>query len=168
MSTAQTDRDGIEARLALAQACCGQRGARLTPLRLAVLRLLLLREGRFTTAYELLARVRETHGSVQAMTIYRVLDFLIDQGLVHRLDTVNGYVACEHAVQSGHRVFAICMHCARVSEIQAEAVHDMLKEQMARAGFTMEEDRTEITAVCCSHCLPQHRTSGSAGEGHWR
>lgn len=167
MTTTETGNVGIDARLALAQVCCGQRGARFTPLRLAVLRLLLLREGRFMTAYELLAGVRETHGPVQAMTIYRVLEFLIDQRLVLRLDTVNGYVACEHTAQGGHRIFAICIRCGRVSEIQAEAVHDMLKEEMARVGFTMEEDRTEIRAACGS-CPPLHGTPESAGRADWQ
>ena len=76
--------DTVGAQLSVAEALCEQRGRRLTPIRRKVLELL-LRHGRSLKAYELLDAMREVHPGAAPPTVYRALDFLMDEGLVHRL-----------------------------------------------------------------------------------
>ena len=87
--------DTVGAQL-VAEALCEQRGRRLTPIRRKVLELL-LRHGRSLKAYELLDAMREVHPGAAPPTVYRALDFLMDEGLVHRLDAVNAWSACHDA-----------------------------------------------------------------------
>ncbi len=139
----------VERGLLLARARCEQRGERLTPLRIALLRLLLQQE-RFVTAYELVDRMREAHRIVPPMTVYRVLDFLIAQGLVHRLDTVNGYFPVRDVSGSGRYIVAICTRCAKIREIDTTILAGPLDEELGREGLTREAGIIEVRVICDS------------------
>src|SRR5690606_27768268 len=82
--------------LAVAEALCARRGRRFTPIRRNVLELL-LRHQRSLKAYELLEEIRAIHPSATPPTVYRALDFLLAEGLVHRVDTLNTFIACGDA-----------------------------------------------------------------------
>jgi Fur family transcriptional regulator, zinc uptake regulator len=140
----------VQTWLALARARCEQRGVRLTPLRAAVLGALLLRQEKFATAYELVDRLREHNQIVPPMTVYRVLDFLIAQGLVHRLDTVNGYALVRDIRDSGRYLIAICTRCAKVRQVDTTILGEPLNQELARAGFTCDSSIVEVRAICDS------------------
>lgn len=152
MSVMQADATEIEVRLARARSSCEAQGVRFTPLRVLVLRLL-LQQNRFFTAYELLERMREVRRSPTPASIYRTLDFLIGQGLAHRLDSVNGYVACRHVSHEGPYALAVCTRCGRVLEVQEAGMSAQLEDRIARAGFRLDGECVEIRAVCDS-CPP--------------
>ncbi len=133
----------------LARARCEQRGERLTPLRIALLRLL-LQQDRYVTAYELVDRMCEARRIVQPMTVYRVLDFLIAQGLVHRLDTVNGYFPVRDVSAGGRYMVAICTRCAKVREVDTTLLEGPLDDELGREGLTREAGVIEVRVICAS------------------
>jgi Fur family zinc uptake transcriptional regulator len=126
----------IQARLVAARVQCEQRGARFTPMRAKVLELL-LQHDRFVTAYELLDSMLETHPR-----------FLMENGLAHRLATVNGYVARTGALENDYRAFAICGRCSRVSELEANGVRDLLAALVASVDCALDDGGAEIRVVC--------------------
>ena len=103
-------------------------------------------------AYELIDRLAASGGRPAPITIYRALDFLRAQGLVHRIESRNAFVACVHAHGSGDPVvFLICEKCGAVGEAASAAVADTIKSASRAAGFTPRTPVIEISGVC-THC----------------
>jgi Fur family zinc uptake transcriptional regulator len=127
---------------------CADRGARLTELRREVLGLILDADGP-TGAYELLDRLRGTRRKAAPPTVYRALDFLLEQGLIHRVERLSAFVGCvaheqhEHAAQ-----FLICRNCHRVTEIDDHDLAHALSEAAARAGYTVGKATIEAEGLC--------------------
>ncbi len=141
----------MEARLDAASEACARQGAQLTELRRLVLRLVLEAEGP-STAYQLLDRLGETRRCVPP-TIYRALDFLVEQGLVHKLERLNAFVSCtdvghQHPVQ-----FLICRKCGTVAEIEDHEVATAIEHAAERQGFHPGHAGIEVDGTCaiCSH-----------------
>ncbi|WP_019937228.1 Fur family transcriptional regulator [Bordetella sp. FB-8] len=147
MSDRPTDTQNIEARLALADTLCAQRGKRLTPIRRKVLELL-LRQGRSIKAYELLDAIKAEHHGAAPPTVYRALDFLVEEGLIHRLDAINAWSACHDAAGAPHDLLVVCTHCGAVAEISDPSMSRQLAERVARTGFALATHETEIRALC--------------------
>lgn len=102
--------------LAQAEKLCAQRNVRLTPQRLEVLRLMSLQQGAIS-AYDLLDLLRETEPQAKPPTIYRALDFLLEQGFVHKVESTNSYVVCHLFDQPTHSsAMFICDRCGVVKE----------------------------------------------------
>jgi Fur family zinc uptake transcriptional regulator len=86
------------------------------------------------------------------ITVYRALDFLRDNGLVHRIESRNAFVACVNNHASGDLVvFLLCERCGAVGEAASMAVADQLNAAARSAGFTPKTPVIEITGIC-SHC----------------
>jgi Fur family transcriptional regulator, zinc uptake regulator len=137
--------------LAHADAICAARGQRLTPTRRAVLQALLASHQPHG-AYELIDRLAETGGRPAPVTIYRALDFLREQGLVHRIESRNAFIACVHKHASGDPVvFLICEQCGAVGEAASAAVAATIKTASRTAGFTPKTPVIEISGIC-AHC----------------
>lgn len=147
VSVMQAETGEIELKLARARSCCEAHGVQFTPVRALVLRLL-LQQNRFFTAYELLERMREVRRSPTPATVYRALDFLIGQGLAHRIDIVNGYVACQQASHEKCYVLAVCTRCGKVFEIQGMGMSARLEAQFMRAGLRLDGEFVEVRVVC--------------------
>lgn len=104
------------------------------------------------TAYEVLDAVR-TKGISAPPTVYRALSRLVDQGLAHRLESINAYIACsdpEHA--EGATVFAICEECGLIEEIADEAVLKRLQKRAEERGFHIDRTTVELRGRCAA-CL---------------
>jgi Fur family zinc uptake transcriptional regulator len=137
--------------LAHAERLCAARSQRLTPVRRQVLESL-LQSHKPLGAYEIIDRTAREGTRHAPITVYRALDFLMDQGLVHRIESRNAFVACGHTHESGEIVvFLICEHCGAVGEAPSKAVADSLKAAARAAGFTPHTPVIEISGVC-SHC----------------
>jgi Fur family zinc uptake transcriptional regulator len=137
--------------LANADAICGARGQRLTPIRRRVLQALLASH-RPLGAYELIERVAARGAQPAPITIYRALDFLRDNGLVHRIESRNAFIGCVHNHASGDPVvFLICERCGIVGEAAAAAVANTIRTASRAAGFTPKSPVLEITGIC-AHC----------------
>ena len=98
------------------EAVCRERGLRLTALRERVLRLIADAE-RPVKAYELLELMREGHGPAAPPTVYRALDFLLESGFIHKLESINAFVGCHHPRVQHSVPFLICDHCHATVEL---------------------------------------------------
>lgn len=161
--------DNIDAQLDVAEALCTQRGRRLTPIRRKVLELL-LRHGRSLKAYDLLDAMRAVHPGAAPPTVYRALDFLMDEGLVHRLDAVNAWIACHDAGGAPHDLLVVCTRCGAVAEVSDPAMSRQLAERVAHTGFALNSHETEIRALCptCQKKQPASGPGHANQEGHRR
>jgi Fur family zinc uptake transcriptional regulator len=154
--TAPADEDFSARTIALldrAEALCGERGARLTWLRRQVLGLILEAESP-TGAYDLLERLRSRRGPAAPPTVYRALDFLLEQGLVHRLERLSAFVGCveEHGHGRDHPAqFLICRQCGKVTELEDHGLADALAEAAGRVGFRVSGATVEAEG-CCAAC----------------
>ena len=138
-----------------AELICRDAGVRLTVKRKRALALLLEAPSP-VSAYELIdlyhARYDE---SLTAMSAYRMLNFLVEETLAHRLNSVNKYTACEH-INCNHAhdlpQFLICDNCQSVSEdgIQKHIL-DQLKAEVLKSGFSMDNQQLELHGLC-SNC----------------
>ena len=137
--------------IAHAEAMCAARKERLTPIRRRVLEALLVSHQPLG-AYELIDRLAKRGARSAPITIYRALDFLREQGLVHRIESRNAFIACVHNHDSGDPVvFLICETCGTVGEAASAAVADTIKTASRAAGFTPKTPVIEISGVC-AHC----------------
>lgn len=145
-----------------AAAISARRGVRLTDLRRQVLGMILQSDAP-PGAYELLDRLRVTRHSAAPPTIYRALDFLLENGLIHRLERLAAFVGCvahdhphDHAHANGcenpgHAAqFLICRGCRRVVEIEDPALADALADAAQRAGFTLGQATIEAEGICAA------------------
>ena len=150
--TMKTDR-AIPAQLdAAAQVCEGQ-GAQLTDLRRLVLRLILEAESP-STAYQLLDRLKETRKAAAPPTIYRALDFLIEQRLIHKVERLNAFIPCVEGTPHHHSVqFLICQKCGTVAEIEDSAISKALDRAAERQGFHPGNAVIELDGTCAT-CWP--------------
>jgi len=136
--------------IAHAETLCAARAQRLTPMRRQVLEALLASH-RPLGAYEIMDRLA-ANGRPAPITVYRALDFLKDNGFVHRIESRNAFVACVSSHATGELVvFLICDHCGAVGEAASAAVTDQLKAAARAAGFTPKAPVIEIGGVC-AHC----------------
>lgn len=142
-------RDTLEARLDAAAAACAQAGGQLTALRRHVLALVLAAESPLT-AYQLLDRLKQTRSAVPA-TIYRALDFLLEQHLIHKVERLNAFIPCTDAAHGHHAVqFLICRNCGTVDEMEDAAIARALNQAAARKGFTPGNAVIELDGTCAT------------------
>lgn len=137
----------IEDGMAAADVCCRAAGARLTPARRRVLEILLERH-RAMGAYEILDILRDEGLGSQPPVVYRALDFLVGQGLVHRIERLNAFAACAHPGADHTPAFLICRNCDRVAEATSDATKGRLGEAARASGFRIERAVVEAVGLC--------------------
>jgi Fur family zinc uptake transcriptional regulator len=146
-------RQCIDSAVSTARQLCEERGVRLTPLRAQVLELV-WQSHRPLGAYailELLAQEEGEGGKPRRLappTVYRALEFLQEQGLVHRLSSLNAFIGCQHPHQHHHSQFLICRSCQAVVEIADGGINEAIQAAAGRAGFAAEGAGVEITGRC--------------------
>lgn len=131
---------------------CLEVGARLTDKRKRVLTAL-LKSQKAMSAYELADYCREEFKETfPAMSVYRILDFLEGENLVHKLQLANKYVACSHiSCDHAHEVpqFLICSDCGKVKEIGIKkSLIDSVKSSVQKAGFILKKSQLELQCLC--------------------
>ena len=144
--------DQKQAILDKASAHCQQLGERLTPKRERLLDLLLAADGP-KSAYDLISDHQAAYGEAPAaMSVYRMLNFLVDAGLAHKLATTNQFLACSHiSCDHDHEVpqFLICDRCQAVEEVGMQrALMAELKASASRVGFQMGSQQLEVHGLC--------------------
>lgn len=133
--------------MARAEALSRERGARLTPVRRRVLEIL-LEDHRALGAYDVLDRLAKDGFGNQPPVAYRALEFLVENGLAHRVRRLNAFAACMHPGEAHHPVFLICRVCNALAEAPTEAVHEALRSAAEVAGFTIERSTIEAVGLC--------------------
>jgi Fur family zinc uptake transcriptional regulator len=141
--------DRIAAIVSAAETHARANGARLTPVRKRTLELLLQAHGALG-AYDVLERLAAEGFGTQPPVAYRALNFLVEQGLAHRIRRLNAFTACAHPGHDHRAAFLICETCDSVTEAADEAVGLALVQAAAAIGFALS--RTTIEAV--GQCAP--------------
>jgi len=132
-----------------AEALCRRRGARLTAQRRQVLAII---DGaqRPLGAYEILDALRAAVPGAAPPTVYRALEFLVEQGLVHRLETLHAFVGCANPDEPHAGQFLICRTCGAVRELEDPMVSRSVQAAAAATGFRAEHPVVEIRGRCAS------------------
>jgi Fur family zinc uptake transcriptional regulator len=151
--------------VAAVERACRERGLRLTPIRARVLGLI-AEHGKPIKAYDLLDRIRadksrsdksraeraddeDAGGAAAPPTVYRALDFLLANGFIHKLESVNAFVACHHPNSAQHSVpFLICDRCHGAVELEDRRIVGMLDEQARALGFVPQAQTLEVHGLC--------------------
>ena len=144
-----------ESFVAAVEVACQQRGLRLTPIRARVLGLI-ADGGKPLKAYDLLDQITEANrsdgegaGAAAPTTVYRALDFLLANGFIHKLESVNAFVACHHPSTAQHSVpFLICDRCHSAVELEDEQVVAALDERARALGFVPQAQTLEVHGLC--------------------
>ncbi len=136
-----------EHALGQAEALCQRHGARLTPLRRRVLELISSSDAAIK-AYELMERLSTGGRMVKPPTVYRALDFLLEQGLIHRVDSLNAYVGCTHPQEPHDVRLLICTQCGQVTELADPMLDSSLALALSRSGFKPSRAHLEIHGLC--------------------
>ena len=137
--------------LTAANARCAADGLRFTPVRRKVLEIL-LQDHRALGAYTILDRLREDGFGSQPPVAYRALDFLVTNGLAHRIERLNAFIACAHTNHFHTPAFMICRLCDAVAEALSSGTRGALRDAAGATGFRIERTVIEAEGICPS-CL---------------
>lgn len=137
----------VSLALQTAEELCRERGQRLTALRRKVLELVWANH-RPVGAYALLEMLREESGRVAPATVYRALDFLQGQGLVHRVASLNAFIGCAFPGPPHNGQFLICTGCQELAELDDGKITAALRESAAAYGFAISHTTVEIQGLC--------------------
>ncbi|MFA6162453.1 MAG: transcriptional repressor [Methylobacter sp.] len=138
--------------LGTAEQLCVVRGVQLTPIRHQVLELI-WDSHKAVKAYELLDRIKPLQNAAKPATIYRALDFLIEQGLIHRVESLNAFVGCSCSGHQHEQLLLICNNCQEVEERSAPEVMQALSLEITQADFIVHSKAIEIHGICAK-CAP--------------
>ncbi|WP_371193964.1 transcriptional repressor [Glaciecola sp. SC05] len=130
-----------------AKTYCEEQGVRFTPLRARVYEIL-LQEDSSIGAYDLLDKLRAVEDNAKPPTVYRALDFFLELGLVHKVESNNTFLACHHFGCSHPVQFLICDGCGDVQEIQSQGVKETLEAQAKANSFEILTQTIEAHGLC--------------------
>ncbi|MDC9719170.1 MAG: Fur family transcriptional regulator [Gammaproteobacteria bacterium] len=141
----------ISSAITHAKGLCAERDVRLTPVRQRVLELI-WQSHKPIGAYELLASLAKEGFNSAPPTVYRALDFLSEQGLLHKLESINAYVGCcnPDTPHQGH--FLLCQVCHQAQELDSQYITLALKVSADQHGFEMHHHTIEVVGTC-QECL---------------
>lgn len=142
----------IDSIVARAKAECEQAGVKLTPKRQNILMVLLRAESPLS-AYDIVETYRELYGeSLPAMSVYRILALLVDNKLVHKLETTNQFLPCAHITcNHEHEIpqFLICDRCHAVAEVGLrKTLIKELHDSVIKTGFELAHQQLELHGTC--------------------
>lgn len=151
--TAPLTPDALAEKLAQADALCAARGRRMTPGRRRTLEIL-LRARRPLGAYEVLELLGSNGSAPQPPVAYRALDFLVEEGLAHKLRETKQFLACAHPEEAHGAAFLICRACGNVDEVCLQPEESAFAKAARNAGFAIERTILEAQGVCAECRTP--------------
>ena len=127
---------------------CAERGVRLTPQRRRVFELICSNR-RASSAYELLEQLKESEPQAKPPTVYRALDFLLEQGFIHRVESNNSFITCcSFNTQQHFFQLLICDKCGDVVELEDETLISLLVNNAEKHGFKLTNHVIETHGEC--------------------
>ena len=138
-----------EKALHTAERICASRSVRLTPMRRQVLELI-WESHRAIKAYDLLERITPKTGTAKPVTVYRALHFLLEQGLIHKVESLNAFIGCCFSEHQHQQLLLTCFCCQEVEERPAEGVMEAIATELEQAAFTIHHKAIEIHGLCRS------------------
>lgn len=134
--------------LAEAESICARQGLRLTALRKRVLELVWASH-KPLGAYDILAVLSEEDGRRAAPpTVYRALDFLLENGLVHRIASLNAFIGCSQPEHAHQGQFLICRSCHAAIELEQASISEAIVGAAVKVGFAVETQTVEVIGLC--------------------
>lgn len=129
------------------RAACLQKGLRFTPIREQVMQLVAV-HGKPIKAYDLLEQMKAKVGANAPPTVYRALDFLLEHGFIHKLSSINAFVACHHPSIEHSVPFLICDSCQSAIELEDESIANDLIHKANALGFKPRAQVLEVHGLC--------------------
>ncbi len=152
MLSTHDHRGCILAAVAIAQELCHRRNQRLTPLREEVLTSLWqshCARGAYDILEDLNAHDVDTKKRKLApLSVYRALEFLVEQGLAHRVESLNAYIGCPHPHEHHALQFLVCEKCKLVTEISDQTISRALSSAARSHNFTLHKSVVEVVGLC--------------------
>ncbi|MCJ2378354.1 zinc uptake transcriptional repressor Zur [Vibrio sp. ZSDZ34] len=127
---------------------CVARGVRLTAQRRRVYEII-CENRRACSAYELLEQLKQSEPQAKPPTVYRALDFLLEQGFIHRVESTNSFISC--CTFGEHKHFShllICESCGSVVELQDDNLIALLNRNVEKHGFEFSSHIIESHGIC--------------------
>lgn len=137
----------VKDALTRADALCAERGVRLTAQRARVLELV-WSSHKPRGAYAILEDLSADGKRVAPLTVYRALDFLLEQGLIHRIESQNAFVGCPDPGTAHTGQFLVCSCCGNATELTDRGIAAAIAESAAAQGFTVQRQTVEVTGIC--------------------
>ncbi len=137
----------IENAVEEAERICAERGSRFTDLRRRILTMI-WQGHKAVKAYDLLDQLATEGGSAKPPTVYRALDFLMEEGLVHKIESLNAYVGCPHPGSDHVSQFLICDECETVEEVTSPALTKAVTGAAAAQSFSIKGQTLELHGMC--------------------
>ena len=137
----------IDTALAEAERVCAEHGSRFTDLRRRILKMI-WQGHKAVKAYDLLDQLATEGGSAKPPTVYRALDFLMEEGLVHKIESLNAYIGCPHPGESHISEFLICDKCETVKEVTSDELSAAVSGAARDADFKISRQTLELHGLC--------------------
>lgn len=129
---------------------CARINNKLTSLRKSIL-YILWNSGKPLKAYEILEQLLQTKYNSKPPTVYRVLDYFVAAGLVHKIESIQSYTLCQ-TLQKHYQseLLMVCNNCHQVQEIYDQVLHDLLERLSTHQGFNLSADAIELKGLCAA------------------
>lgn len=137
----------INSAMELAIKVCKENDVRFTPIRQRILELI-WQSHKPILAYDILKTLRKEKENTEPPTVYRGLDFLLDQKLIHKIESKNAYVGCSYTNQPHIGQFLICSSCDQFIEIDSARINQTILDEADRCGFKIDHQTVEIAGYC--------------------
>ena len=137
----------MKAAIVAAKSHCDAVGISLTPIRQRVLELI-WQDHEPVKAYDILDTLKQSKSSSAPPTVYRALDFLQDEGLVHKIESLNAYIGCGNPRNTHKGQFFICHDCGFVAELDDDEIRRLFQKKAKRFGFEINDEIVEIKGYC--------------------
>lgn len=145
--TQQERAEIIAAGLREAEDVCARFGVRLTKLRREILEILLASDSP-VKAYDIIEQMRDKGERLTPPTVYRVLDFLLQYGLAHRVNSLSAYVPCTGSHDEHALLLFVCSECSRAEELDDPALYASIRARLGEMGMSLRDNSIEIQGTC--------------------
>ena len=147
MHTCSNHNTCIDTALTKAKFICEDKGLRLTKIREFILKTV-WENHKPTKAYELLDKITGLDYSPEPPTVYRALDFLLNNGFIHRINSLNAFVGCSHPLKHSECYFMICKTCNEIKECCDEKITNAIRKTLDANQFSHKNIAIEISGEC--------------------
>jgi Fur family transcriptional regulator, zinc uptake regulator len=146
----------VATALTAAESVCAGAGERLTPIRKRVLELV-WGSHRPIGAYAILDQLKDGNRNAAPPTVYRALEFLLERGLIHRIESLNAFVGCSHPGESHLVQFLICRSCGMTAELDDRRLAEAIGRSASEQGFNIQSRVVELSGTCaaCQSARPR-------------
>ena len=151
MSNCSDHNSCVDSAMKEAENICNKNNLRFTDIRKTVLKII-WESHKPIKAYDILDKISGMEFSAKPPTVYRALEFLLENGLVHKINSLNSFIGCPHPLQHDQCYFIICSACDEIEECCDESISDVIKSVMKKNKFLHKNIAIEINGTC-QNCL---------------